>query len=488
MNMKRRKEAVIIILVYHVINCSKMKPKKKFIPSGYTELDRITGGWQSGDLVVIAAPPGMGKTAFMLSIAQNITKDYGYSVALFSLEMSKRQLWKRMILSEHDMPKFIIDTPAISVWEVWAYCRNLAKGQKTNIAFIDYLQLMTDANQEQEIPMVLEQLKAMAKNCNIPVIVFSQLSRNMYDRNTRPQLKDLPEMQIIANHADIMAFIHRPELYLPSTEDEQVNSFLEVAEIIIAKNWKNKPGIVQLIFDKKLAKFLEKPKEQTDKQDKQVDDWQRMRNKYAAYTVKQLEEVIADYWHVEKKKVTEKLKDYMAIRYMKLNETFKWTPENIERFLYINQKIINCFEKIRNEAKCLCNTLQKRIDEKDDFLHDFYIEANVIPYIHVADENGTLCEAENGIERILTDMIDEDTELCTHWIRDEDDANRMIYLRKDMLNWSDSPVFEGKFNECFISQAMHELYDHSYWSFPDILKINHLQTVFDVVCKNYEKI
>jgi len=268
-----------------------MKPRKKFIPSGYTELDRITGGWQSGDLVIIAAPPGMGKTAFMLSMAQNITKDYGYSVALFSLEMSKRQLWKRMILSEHDMPKFIIDTPAISAWEVWAYCRNLAKGQKTNIAFIDYLQLMTDANQEQEIPMVLEQLKAMAKNCNIPVIVFSQLSRNMYDRNTRPQLKDLPEMQVIANHADIVAFIHRPELYLPSTEDEQVNSFLEVAEIIIAKNWKNKPGVVQLIFDKKLAKFLEKPKEQTDKQDKQVDDWQRMRNKNAAYTVEQLEEV-----------------------------------------------------------------------------------------------------------------------------------------------------------------------------------------------------
>ena len=272
---------------------SKREDSLSGIPSGYTKLDRITAGWQPTDLVIIAARPSMGKTAFVLSMARNMAVDHGCGVALFSLEMSSQQLIKRMIVSETELesdkirtgrledyewqqldakiaklieaPVFIDDTPALSVFEFRAKCRRLVQQDKIRIAIIDYLQLMTwtgdtKGNREQEVSNISRSLKAIAKELNIPVIALSQLNRGVESRtglqNKRPQLADLRESGAIEQDADIVAFIHRPEYY-GFTEDEQGNSLEGIAEIIIAKHRNGALDDIRLIFKKHYAKFVE---------------------------------------------------------------------------------------------------------------------------------------------------------------------------------------------------------------------------------------
>jgi len=262
------------------------------IPSGYTKLDRITAGWQPTDLVIIAARPSMGKTAFVLSMARNMAVDHGCPVALFSLEMSAQQLIKRMIVSETEIdsdkirtgkldsdewtqletklrkltesPVFIDDTPALSVFEFRTKCRRLVQTHGIRIAVIDYLQLMTwtsdtKGNREQEVSNISRSLKAIAKELNIPVIALSQLNREVEKRtglkNKRPQLADLRESGAIEQDADIVAFIHRPEYY--GFTDDGENSLEGIAEIIIAKHRNGALGEVQLAFKKHFAKFAE---------------------------------------------------------------------------------------------------------------------------------------------------------------------------------------------------------------------------------------
>ena len=266
------------------------------VPSGFTELDRITAGWQPTDLIIVAARPSMGKTAFVLSMARNMAVEHGCGVAFFSLEMSAMQLVKRMMGAETEIelgklrtgdlddnewaqfdskisklveaPVFIDDTPALSVFEFRAKCRRLVQKNNIKIAIIDYLQLMTwtgdtKGNREQEVSNISRSLKAIAKELNIPVIALSQLNREVEKRTglrgKRPQLSDLRDSGGIEQDADIVALIHRPEYYgFHEEETEEGNVSLQgVAEIIIAKHRNGATGDIRLSFKHKFAKFVE---------------------------------------------------------------------------------------------------------------------------------------------------------------------------------------------------------------------------------------
>ena len=261
------------------------------VPSGFTDLDRMTAGWQPSDLVILAARPAMGKTAFALTLARNAAIDFQKPVAVFSLEMASIQLVTRLIsgeseLSSHKLrngnlrndeieqihakigglteaPIFIDDTPAISVFELRAKARRLKSQHNIQLLLVDYLQLMTaggdgkgGGNREQEISTISRSLKSIAKELNIPVIALSQLSRAVESRggDRRPQLSDLRESGSIEQDADMVIFINRPEYY-GLTEDEDGNSTIGVANIIIAKHRNGAVGDVQLKFTSELAKF-----------------------------------------------------------------------------------------------------------------------------------------------------------------------------------------------------------------------------------------
>jgi len=259
------------------------------VPSGYTKLDRVTSGWQRSDLVIIAARPSMGKTAFVLSMTRNMAIDHNQGVALFSLEMSSVQLVNRLIVSETELASdkirngrlepfeweqleykikrlveaniYIDDTPAISVFELRAKCRRLMSQQKVDIIIIDYLQLMTGptetkGNREQEVSMISRSLKGIAKELNVPIIALSQLNRSVEMRSgtKRPQLSDLRESGAIEQDADMVLFIHRPEKY-GFIEDEEGNSLLGMAEIILAKHRNGALADIKLRFRNELAKF-----------------------------------------------------------------------------------------------------------------------------------------------------------------------------------------------------------------------------------------
>ena len=260
------------------------------VPSGFTALDRITSGWQRTDLIIIAARPAMGKTAFVLTMARNMAVDHNRPVAVFSLEMSSIQLANRLIsaetelgaekiktgrLEEHEWhqlnqrikaldnaPLFIDDTPALSIFELRAKCRRLKMQHDIAVIIVDYLQLMTAGtdsrgSREQEVSLISRSLKAIAKELDVPIIALSQLNRSVESREgKRPQLSDLRESGAIEQDADIVAFIHRPE-YFGITEDESGNSLLGVAEIIIAKHRNGATADVHLRFKKELAKFLD---------------------------------------------------------------------------------------------------------------------------------------------------------------------------------------------------------------------------------------
>jgi replicative DNA helicase len=261
------------------------------VPSGFTKVDRITSGWQKSDLIIIAARPSMGKTAFVLSMARNIAVDLGRGIAVFSLEMSSIQLVNRLISAETELPSdkirngklepyewvqlddkiknltkspiFVDDTPAISIFEIRAKCRRLIKKHSNiQIIVIDYLQLMTaggdnkSGNREQEVSVISRSLKALSKELNIPIIALSQLNRSVETRggSKRPQLSDLRESGAIEQDADVVAFIHRPEYYGFDT-DENGQSLKGIAEIIIAKHRNGAVGEVKLKFKNELAKF-----------------------------------------------------------------------------------------------------------------------------------------------------------------------------------------------------------------------------------------
>jgi replicative DNA helicase len=261
------------------------------IPCGFSELDRMTSGWQNSDLVIVAARPSMGKTAFVLSMARNMAVDHNVPVAFFSLEMSSIQLINRLLVSEsgisHEKIRngkltpqewtqltvkigdlqnskvFIDDTPALSIFELRAKCRRLKAQYDVGIVIIDYLQLMTGpndsrGNREQEVSNISRSLKAIAKELNVPIIALSQLNRSVETRggNKRPQLSDLRESGAIEQDADMVMFIHRPDYY-GFNEDEEGNSLIGLADIIVAKHRNGAIGDIKLRFRKEQAKFTD---------------------------------------------------------------------------------------------------------------------------------------------------------------------------------------------------------------------------------------
>ncbi len=261
------------------------------VPSGFTALDRVTSGWQPSDLVIIAARPGMGKTAFVVSAMRNASVEFNMPVGLFSLEMSSVQLVNRLISAEAELesekikrgdladyeweqllhktsklseaPIFIDDTPALSILELRAKSRRLVAQHGVKLLIIDYLQLMTgDAsknaggNREQEIASISRALKGIAKELNVPVIALSQLSRAVETRggDKRPQLSDLRESGSIEQDADMVMFLYRPEYY-GMTQDENGMPLNGIGEVIIAKHRNGKLENVQLKFIGKFTKF-----------------------------------------------------------------------------------------------------------------------------------------------------------------------------------------------------------------------------------------
>lgn len=279
------KEAVRLIE-----EASKREDGLSGVPSGFTALDRMTSGWQKTDLVIVAARPAMGKTAFVLSMARNMAVEHQKPVAVFSLEMSSVQLVNRLLAAEtelgsekiknghlmdweweqfnrklnvlEDAPLFVDDTPALSIFEFRAKCRRLKMQHDIGVVIVDYLQLMTagDAgrgSREQEVSMISRSLKAIAKELDIPILALSQLNRSVESREgKRPQLSDLRESGAIEQDADMVLFIHRPEYY-GITEDEDGNSLIGVAEIIIAKHRNGSVGDVRLAFKKQQVKFMD---------------------------------------------------------------------------------------------------------------------------------------------------------------------------------------------------------------------------------------
>ncbi|MDI6400420.1 replicative DNA helicase [Balneolaceae bacterium ANBcel3] len=262
------------------------------IPTGL-EVDSMTAGWQKGDLIIIAARPSMGKTAFTLTAARNAAlhqdPEKQTGVALFSLEMSDQALVQRLLTMEgridaqkartgklddsefkklieaagrlHTAPVFIDDTPSISIMEMRSKCRRLKSEHDIGLIIVDYLQLMTGMqndrqNREQEIAGISRGLKALAKELDVPVIALSQLSRAVEQRggDKRPQLSDLRESGSIEQDADVVCFLYRPEYYNIATDD-QGNSTEGVAELIIGKQRNGPVGTVSLHFVKNYARF-----------------------------------------------------------------------------------------------------------------------------------------------------------------------------------------------------------------------------------------
>ncbi len=261
------------------------------IASGFHELDKITSGWQNSDLVILAARPAMGKTAFALSMAKNIAVDQQIPMAFFSLEMANVQLVNRMIVNVCEIegekiksgqlapyewgqldykvkdligkPLFVDDTPSLSVFELRTKARRLVREHGVKLIMIDYLQLMNASgmqfgSRQEEVSKISRSLKGLAKELNIPILALSQLNRGVEGREglegKRPQLSDLRESGAIEQDADMVLFIHRPEYYHLYT-DEKGRDLRGMAEIIIAKHRNGSVGDVRLRFKGKFARF-----------------------------------------------------------------------------------------------------------------------------------------------------------------------------------------------------------------------------------------
>jgi replicative DNA helicase len=257
------------------------------VPSGFTDLDELTSGFQASDLIVVAARPSMGKTAFILNVAQHAAIEHSVPVALFSLEMSKESLVQRMLtgearvdaqklrkgmLRDDDFPRlaraagilaqapiFIDDSPGITLLEMRSAARRLRADANIGLVVVDYLQLIqstSDAeNRTQEISQISRSLKALAKELAVPVVALSQLSRATEQRtDKRPQLSDLRESGAIEQDADLVMFIYRQEMYEGPT-DKDGNSLEGRAEVIVGKQRNGPTGIVNLFFHKAYTRF-----------------------------------------------------------------------------------------------------------------------------------------------------------------------------------------------------------------------------------------
>ncbi|MCI0421121.1 MAG: replicative DNA helicase [Acidobacteria bacterium] len=264
---------------------SKFKNMVTGIPTGYTKLDEMTSGLQPSDLIIVAARPSMGKTAFSLNMATHAAIKAEKSVGIFSLEMSSHQLMLRMLCSEAEIdahklrtgflskddwnkiPRklgelsrakmFIDDTAGITLLELRAKCRRLKAERGLDLVVVDYLQLMSGGksrfeNRQQEISSISRGLKGLAKELNIPVIALSQLSRAPEQRtgDHRPQLSDLRESGSIEQDADVVAFIFREEFYKKDDDEKK-----GIAEIIIAKQRNGPIGSVELAFRREYTRF-----------------------------------------------------------------------------------------------------------------------------------------------------------------------------------------------------------------------------------------
>ena len=294
-NVKRSVQVASDILrkaLAQIEEASKTAGEYNGVRSGFTDIDAVTLGWQPSDLIIIAARPSMGKTAFVLTMARNMCVELKTPVAFFSLEMSSVQLMNRLIVAETQLnskdlrtgnltpaqwthlesqtvelgrsPLYIDDTPALSVYEFRSKARRLKTQHDIQLIIIDYLQLMTAStpetrgNREQEVSLISRTLKAIAKELNVPIIALSQLSRNVENRggSKRPQLSDLRESGAIEQDADVVAFIHRPEYYGLTTDENNMPT-AGMAEIIIAKHRNGEVTDVPLRFIKEQAKFAD---------------------------------------------------------------------------------------------------------------------------------------------------------------------------------------------------------------------------------------
>ena len=267
------------------------------ITSGFKGIDEITNGWQPATMVVIAARPAMGKTAFVLSMARKMAIEHNIPIAMFSLEMSNVELVKRLMTAETEItsdkiksgrlsqdewdhfnhsigrlssaPIYVDDTPGLSVFDLRSKARILQKKHNIQCIIIDYLQLMTASamkpgSRQEEVSMISRSLKGLAKELNIPVIALSQLNRSVEQRTSekgaidskRPQLSDLRESGAIEQDADMVCFIHRPEYY-HITDDGKGNSLIGMAQFIIAKHRSGKIDDVLLRFQAELIRFEE---------------------------------------------------------------------------------------------------------------------------------------------------------------------------------------------------------------------------------------
>lgn len=259
------------------------------LKTGYIQLDKLTSGWQDSDLIIIAARPAMGKTAFVLSMAKNMAIDYNTPVAIFTLEMANVQLVKRLLSNVADLegekiksgqltpeekvrlndrvrsvfsaPLYLDETPGLSITELRTKARRLVRERGVRMIMIDYLQLMTASgmklgSREQEVSTISRSLKSLAKELNIPIIALSQLNRSTETReDKRPVLSDLRESGAIEQDADIVCFIHRPEYYTRASEDKEGTDIRGLAELIVAKHRSGAVGDVKLRFVKQFARF-----------------------------------------------------------------------------------------------------------------------------------------------------------------------------------------------------------------------------------------
>ncbi|RYJ40546.1 replicative DNA helicase [Flavobacterium beibuense] len=295
-NIKRSSETAQSLVIQAKKRIEEIAGKEGLsgVATGFRDLDKLTSGWQPSDLIIIAARPGMGKTAFVLSMARNIAIDFNHGVAVFSLEMSSVQLITRLISSETGLsseklrtgklekheweqlsikvknlekaPLYIDDTPSLSIFDLRAKARRLASQYGIRMIIIDYLQLMTaggaagknGGNREQEISTISRNLKALAKELNVPVIALSQLSRAVETRGSskRPLLSDLRESGAIEQDADIVSFIYRPEYYkIDEWDDEERSPTQGQAEFIVAKHRNGGLDNIRLKFVGSLGKF-----------------------------------------------------------------------------------------------------------------------------------------------------------------------------------------------------------------------------------------
>jgi replicative DNA helicase len=267
----------------------KLHARKELItgvPTGFTDLDEMTSGLQPSDLIIVAARPSMGKTSLVLNIAQHVGTKTDRTVGLFSLEMSKEQLFLRLLtaearidahrlrggfLGERDWGRlsraigtlsetkiFIDDTPSIGVLEMRAKCRRLAAEHGLHLVIVDYIQLMQGRgrfeNRTLELGAISRSLKGLAKELNVPIVVLSQLSRAPEARSDhRPQLSDLRESGALEQDADVVIFIYRQDQY--ADKDGPAGDVEGVAELIVGKQRNGPTGVVKLAFIREFTRF-----------------------------------------------------------------------------------------------------------------------------------------------------------------------------------------------------------------------------------------